>query len=433
VLQQLSDQVRECLRRAADAKAQADAITDQALKNSYSELESSWLFLARSYMLTESLQDFVGQRRQEKELAKVDPKLPLVGQLFDLLPVAVYVCDASGLIIYYNSHAAKLWGRPPSLNDPTDRFCGSYRMYHLDGGPIERPDCPMAEVLRSGEPVQNREIVVERADGSRAVVLTNINPFKDHRGKVLGAVTCFQDLTERKRNERQITALTGEAEQPAKNILSIPPVGRLLARPTSAPSDLRVALNHAWSTTAQIDLEGTILMEQAAATVANLIRYRVPEYPKVLDVGCAGGTLAGELPPSVHYLGIDASESAIEAAQSLWGGDDILFNARDIREFDPVGNWDAIVFSEALSHLAVHEAIAEVRRYAKALSPEGIIAFSMMNDEKSRAIWRALREEFRWIDGIHWQQKEPWPSDRISVSRGHPGYLVGVLQVRHKL
>ena len=96
-----------------------------------------------------------------------------------------------------------------------------------------------------------------------------------------------------------------------------------------------------------------------------------------------------------------------------------------------MGDWDAIVFSEVLSYLAVHEAIAEVRRCAKALSPEGIVAITMMNDGKSRAIWRALRQEFRWIDGILWQQKEPWPSYRISVSRGHPAYLVGVLGLRH--
>jgi 2-polyprenyl-3-methyl-5-hydroxy-6-metoxy-1,4-benzoquinol methylase len=213
---------------------------------------------------------------------------------------------------------------------------------------------------------------------------------------------------------------------------SLPIVRRLLERPTSAPPDLHVVSDHAWSNTTQsTDLGGMITMDQTAATVANLIRYRLPEYPKVLDVGCAGGTLAGELPPSVHYLGIDASESAIEAAQSLWGGGDILFAARDIREFDPVGDWDAIVFSEALSDLAVHEAIAEVRRYAKALSPEGIVVISMMNDGKSRSIWRALRQEFRWIDGVLWQQKEPWPSYRISVSRGRPGYLVGVLGLRH--
>jgi 2-polyprenyl-3-methyl-5-hydroxy-6-metoxy-1,4-benzoquinol methylase len=197
---------------------------------------------------------------------------------------------------------------------------------------------------------------------------------------------------------------------------------RLLRFPTSASN-----------ATQSTELEDTITMEQTAATLANLIRYRLPEYPKVLNVGCAVGTLAGDLPPSVRYLGIDASKSDIEAAQSLWGGGDILFQAHDIREFDPMGDWDAIVFSEVLTYLTVHEAIAEVRRYAKALSPEGLVAISMMNDAKSRAIWRALREEFRWIDGILWQQKEPWPSYRMSVRRGRVSYLVGVLQLRHKL
>lgn len=213
---------------------------------------------------------------------------------------------------------------------------------------------------------------------------------------------------------------------------SLPLVRRFFGRP--GPPDLRVALDPTSSNTTQsTDLGGTITIDQTAATVANLIRYRLPEYPKVLDVGCAGGTLAGELPPSVQYLGVDARQSAIEAAQSLWGGDDILFEAGDIREFKPVGTWDAIVFSEVLSYLAVPEAISEVRRYAKALSPEGVVAISMTNDEKSRAIWRALRQEFRWIDGILWQQKGPWPSYRISESPERPGHLVCVLRLRRKL
>ncbi len=216
----MSEQVRECHRRAADAKAKADATNDPVLKKSYADLEDRWLFLARSYTFTESLQDFMDQAPLSRERALVDPKLPVVGQLFDLMPVAIYVCDPSGLIIYYNRHAAELWGRSPSLNDPTDRFCGSYRMYHLDGGHIAHADCPMGEVLRNGDAVQNREIVVERADGSRAVVLVNIVPFKDRSGNILGAVNCFQDVTERKRSERQITTLAGEAEHRAKNILA---------------------------------------------------------------------------------------------------------------------------------------------------------------------------------------------------------------------
>jgi two-component sensor histidine kinase/PAS domain-containing protein len=220
VLQQLSEQVRECHRRAADARALAEAAADPALKRSYLDLEDRWQFLARSHMFTESLQDFTDQRPQLNERVPVDPKLPVVGQLFDLLPVAVYVCDTDGLIIHYNNHAAELWGRSPKLNDPTDRFCGSYRMSHLDGGPLAHPDCPMGEVLRSGVSIHNREIVVERSNGSRGVVLVNIVAIKDGSGNVLGAVNCFQDVTERKQNERQIATLAGEAEHRAKNILA---------------------------------------------------------------------------------------------------------------------------------------------------------------------------------------------------------------------
>ncbi|MGB8631874.1 MAG: PAS domain-containing protein, partial [Xanthobacteraceae bacterium] len=212
MLQQLSEQVRECHRRAAEAKAQAEATADPALKRSYLDLEDRWLFLARSHMFTESLQDLADQRPQLNERVPVDPKLPMVGRLFDLLPVAIYVCDAEGLIIHYNNHAAKLWGRSPKLNDPTDRFCGSYRMFHLDGGPIAHPDCPMGEVLRSGVSIHNREIVVERSDGSRGVVLVNIVAIKNGSGTVLGAVNCFQDVTEHKQSERQIATLAGEAE-----------------------------------------------------------------------------------------------------------------------------------------------------------------------------------------------------------------------------
>jgi len=220
VLQQLSEQVRECHRRAAEAKAQAEAIADPAMKRSYLDLEDRWLFMARSQMFTESLEHFVEQQPHLNERVPVDPKLPMVGQLFDLMPVTVYVCDASGLIIHYNSHAAKLWGRSPKLNDPTDRFCGSYRMYHLDGGLIEHRDCPMGEVLRSGVSIHNREIVVERSDGSRGVVLVNIDAIRDNSGNILGAVNCFQDVTERKRSERQINILAREAEHRVKNILA---------------------------------------------------------------------------------------------------------------------------------------------------------------------------------------------------------------------
>ena len=40
--------------------------------------------------------------------------------------------------------------------------------------------------------------MVERADGARIAVLINIDPLLDAQGKLVGAINCFQDVTERK-------------------------------------------------------------------------------------------------------------------------------------------------------------------------------------------------------------------------------------------
>ncbi|MDX3929351.1 MAG: PAS domain S-box protein [Shinella sp.] len=139
-----------------------------------------------------------GERQPEADVPGGD-LLDLPDTLFDLLPAAVYVCDRSGAILRYNRRAAELWGREPRLNDLRERFCGSYRLYRPDGGPLPHSRCPVADVLSTGIPARDQEVVIERPDGSRIVALVNIDALKDERGNVVGAVNCFQDITERKR------------------------------------------------------------------------------------------------------------------------------------------------------------------------------------------------------------------------------------------
>ena len=118
-----------------------------------------------------------------------------------MLPAAVYVCDADGLIVRYNRRAADLWGRHPKLGDTSERFCGGHRLYWPDGQRLLHAESPMAEVLRGGLPLRNRELIVERPDGSRIVAVVNIEPIEDDAGLVVGAVNCFHDITDRKRAE----------------------------------------------------------------------------------------------------------------------------------------------------------------------------------------------------------------------------------------
>jgi two-component system sensor histidine kinase UhpB len=122
--------------------------------------------------------------------------------LFDLAPVAVYSCDASGVISDYNSRAAELWGRKPEVGDTDERFCGSFKMYRPDGSYMPHEQCPMGDVLTGKVPeIHDGEVHIERPDGSRVVVIVNIAPLKDGRGEVIGAINCFYDVTERKRVE----------------------------------------------------------------------------------------------------------------------------------------------------------------------------------------------------------------------------------------
>ena len=49
--------------------------------------------------------------------------------LFNLFPMAVYSCDASGVILKFNRVAAEMWGREPVIGEKGERFCGSFKLF----------------------------------------------------------------------------------------------------------------------------------------------------------------------------------------------------------------------------------------------------------------------------------------------------------------
>ena len=121
--------------------------------------------------------------------------------LLETIPTGAYTCDPDGLITYFNAHALELWGRAPKLNDPTDRFCGSFKLFATDGTAIPHDDCWMARALRTEQEFNGHEIVIERPDGQRRTVLAHANPIRDQSGSVLGAVNVLVDITDRRHAE----------------------------------------------------------------------------------------------------------------------------------------------------------------------------------------------------------------------------------------
>jgi PAS domain S-box-containing protein len=117
-----------------------------------------------------------------------------IGDVLSLMPTAVYICDALGRITFFNPRAEKLWGRKPFLNDDNEKFCGSFRLRNTAGAEIRREQTPMAAALKTGVPVLNEEIIIERPDNSKINSRITIKTLHDKQGLTTGAIAVFQDI-----------------------------------------------------------------------------------------------------------------------------------------------------------------------------------------------------------------------------------------------
>jgi PAS domain S-box-containing protein len=242
--------------------------------------------------------------------------------LFDLVPVAVYACDADGLIQEFNQRAVELWGREPKKNDPKEKFCGSFKIFSSDGRSMPHAKCPMARALK-GETLEagDLEILVERVDGSRRSVIVNPRALRNKRGKIAGAINCLYDVTERKRAQIEL--------EKAKSSLETH-VREQTAEVRAANKDLESEISRRRGLEGQIleisdreqqrlavelhdglcqDLTATAFMAQA--TALRLRHHRVfdaSDIEKIAELVNASATDAREIARGLHRIDINSAE-----------------------------------------------------------------------------------------------------------------------------
>jgi PAS domain S-box-containing protein len=140
--------------------------------------------------------------------------------LLEKMPAGAYTCDAEGLITYFNQRAVEVWGRTPKLNEPEERFCGSFRLYTIDGTPMRHDQCWMALAIKNDEAYNGREVVIERPDGSRVIGLAHASPIHDEAGKLVGAVNVVLNITRQKQAEQALK----ESERRFREMIDALPV-----------------------------------------------------------------------------------------------------------------------------------------------------------------------------------------------------------------
>jgi len=123
--------------------------------------------------------------------------------LIQSLPLAVYTCDKDGYIQLFNKAATKLWGREPQIGK--DKWCGSWKLFNMDGSGIALENCPMAITLKAGNSAKGVEALIERPDGERRTVMTHPQLTFNESGEITGAINTLIDITEQKRIEKELT------------------------------------------------------------------------------------------------------------------------------------------------------------------------------------------------------------------------------------
>ncbi|WP_413672233.1 PAS domain S-box protein [Massilia cellulosiltytica] len=144
------------------------------------------------------LEHGIAQRRQADDALRASEQR--YRDLIGAIPAGVVACDAAGTVVFHNACADALCGGPPG-EAPA---CWGPEACAHNGHRLENFTAPLREVLAGGHAVVDRDLAIERPDGSRIDVLLNITPLRDHAGRIAGAVNIVQDITARKRVEDEL-------------------------------------------------------------------------------------------------------------------------------------------------------------------------------------------------------------------------------------
>jgi signal transduction histidine kinase len=119
------------------------------------------------------------------------------------MPSGVILAEApTGRLILHNDQVRAIW-RVESHDADRIAEYGRYRGFRPDGRPYEPDEWPLARSLLHGETINYEEIDIIRFDETRGTIAVSSAPIRDRAGEIVAAVVVFEDITERREEERQ--------------------------------------------------------------------------------------------------------------------------------------------------------------------------------------------------------------------------------------
>jgi phosphoserine phosphatase RsbU/P len=149
--------------------------------------------------------DVTERRQMENALAR---ERFLLKTLMDTLPDHIYFKDRESRFIAVNHATAVLFG----FEDPAD-VLGKTDADIFSGEHAQAALHDEQEILRTGQPLVNLEEKETWPDGHETWVSTSKLPLRDSHGNIIGTFGLSRDITEKKRAEEKLAAMTRELRE----------------------------------------------------------------------------------------------------------------------------------------------------------------------------------------------------------------------------
>lgn len=126
----------------------------------------------------------------------------LLLSVMDTSPAGIVITNEKGKIIYSNRTFSQMMGHKEDVEGLSCQDLGC-RFLDVSGEPIPVEDIPVEKVLRTKNPVNFMQFMIERPDGKKLVFSSNASPILDSTGNIKGVVCIILDITEHKKLEEQ--------------------------------------------------------------------------------------------------------------------------------------------------------------------------------------------------------------------------------------
>jgi PAS domain S-box-containing protein len=181
-------------------------------KFTFADGSSAW-YEAKAEPVSEGIfvlsQDITARKTAEEELRKAlgeaEEGRRTLQALMDHVPEGITIADEQGVTIRMVSRFGQELLGSPHDQLPAAEVARRWTVYHPDGKTVMAPDdLPLTRAVRRGEVVRDAELVQVNAQGQRLHLLCNAAPIHDGRGRIVGAVVAWRDISDRKQAEEAL-------------------------------------------------------------------------------------------------------------------------------------------------------------------------------------------------------------------------------------